>query len=115
MADRLNLGGVTDTVIHSETDGTVIVEEKQDCQDILDRNQAGRDHRFSADSPDGFVREVANIPMVPFLDECRKAGANPFGRDGEIVMEKMLVDPKYARFLSAPSVRDPHIIMRGAR
>ena len=54
MAERVYLGGVTDTVLHAETDGSVIIEERQDCGDILDRNQKGRDHRFSGRSPEGF-------------------------------------------------------------
>jgi hypothetical protein len=115
MADRDYLGGVTNTVVHTESDGTVTVEERQDCQSILDRNQHGRDHRFDAYSPSGDFQEVANIPMVPYLEECRKAGCQPFSREADLVMEKMLVSPQFAKFISAPTVRDPHIIIRGAR
>lgn len=115
MAERTYLGGLTNTTIHQESDGTVIVEEKQDCQSILDRNQQKRDHRFNAASPSGEFHEVADIPMVPYLDECRKAGCAPFSKEGDLVMERMLMDPKYAKFISAPTLRDPHIIIKGAR
>lgn len=114
MGERVDLGGMTNTSIYYESDGSFTVEEKQDCEGILDSNQRGRDHRFDAYSPDGFVQEVAEIPMVPYLDECRKHGQAPFAKP-DVVMELMLRDPKYAKFLSAPKVRDPHIIMRGKR
>lgn len=114
MTERINLGGLTNTTLHLETDGTIHVEEKQDCQDILDRNQRGRDHRFDARSKDGFYEEVAEIPMVPYLAACRAANQQPFAVP-DLVMESMLRDPKYANFLSAPKARDPHIRMKGVR
>jgi hypothetical protein len=115
MPEHLYLGGITNTTIHEETDGTLHVEQKQDCQAILDLNQRKRDHRFSAESPEGFVHEVANIPMVPYLEECKKAGVTPFSEAADLVMEKMLVDPKYFKFLATPRLADPHIIIKGAR
>lgn len=115
MTERLGIGGITNTVIHEETDGTLYIEEKQDAQAILDLNQRKRDHRFNADSPEGFVREVANIPMVPYLEECRIANVVPFSPEADVVMEAMLVNPKYFKFLAAPSVPDPHIIIKGVR
>lgn len=114
MADKTLLGGVTNTTLHRESDGTLIVEEKQDCQGILDHNQRARDHRFSARSPGGDFQEVANIPMVPYLDKCREIGQQPFAAP-DIAMELLLRDPQYAKFLSAPKVRDPRVIIKGAR
>ena len=114
MTDRINLGGITNTVLHLESNGDVTIEEKQDCQAILDANQRGRDHRFDARSKDGFYEEVATIPMVPYLDACRKAQQQPFAVP-DLVMETMLRDPQYAKFLSAPKIRDPHVIMKGVR
>jgi hypothetical protein len=78
-------------------------------------NQKKRDHRFSAESPEGFVREVANIPMVPYLEECRLANVTPFSKEADVVMESMLVNPKYFKFLAAPKLADPHIIIKGTR
>jgi len=114
MTERINLGGVTNTTVHIEQDGTTIVEEKQECGDILDRNQKKRDHRFDSWSPDGFVQEVAEIPMVPYLDLCRKIGQQPFSTP-DIAMELILKDPQFAKFLTAPKLRDPRIRMRGKR
>ena len=114
MTERIHLGGITNTTLHVESDGSITVEEKQDCQAIIEANQRGRDHRFDARSKDGFYEEVATIPMVPYLDACRKAGQAPFAVP-DLVMESMLRDPQYAKFLSAPKVRDPHVIMRGIR
>lgn len=114
MTERINLGGITNTTLHLETDGTIHVEEKQDCQAILDANQRGRDHRFDARSKDGFYEEVATIPMVPYLDACRKANQQPFAVP-DLVMESMLRAPEYAKFLSAPKSRDPRIRMTGVR
>lgn len=114
MTKRVELGGITNTVLHFESDGAVTIEERQDCQAILDSNQRGRDHRFDARSADGFFEEVATIPMVPYLDACRKAHQEPFATP-DLVMESMLRDPQYAKFLSAPKSRDPHVVMRGIR
>lgn len=114
MGERVYLGGVTNTTLHFETDGTMHVQEMQDCQDILDSNQRGRDHRFDAYSPDGFVQEVAEIPMVPYLQKCREIGQTPFASP-DIAMELILKDPQFAKFLSAPKVRDPHVVIKGAR
>ena len=58
MAERLYLGGVTNTVIHAETDGTIHVEEKQDSQGILDHNARRRNERFSSAGEE--FREAAN-------------------------------------------------------
>lgn len=112
MTERINLGGVTNTTLHQESDGTLIVEEKQDCESILDHNQRRRDHQFGQK---GEFREVANIPMTAYLEECRRAGATMFSKEADAVMERMLQDPKYAKFLAAPSLHDPHIIITGAR
>lgn len=114
MTQHIPIGGVTNTTLHIESDGTLIVEEKQDCQAILDRNQVKRDHRFDARSPEGFVHEVAEIPMVPYLDKCREIGQQPFAQP-DVAMELILKDPSFAKFLSAPKVRDPHVIIRGKR
>jgi len=114
MTDRIHLGGITNTTLHLESDGTIHVEEKQDCQAILDRNQRGRDHRFDASSKDGFYREVAEIPMVPYLAKCREIGQQPFATP-DVAMELILRDPQYAKFHCAPTVRDPHVVMKGVR
>lgn len=114
MAERINLGGVTNTTVHFETDGTVIVEEKQDCAGILDSNQRQRDHRFDAWSPEGTVQEVAEVPMTEYLKKCREINQTPFASP-DVAMELILKDPQFAKFLTAPKLRDPHIRMRGAR
>jgi hypothetical protein len=114
MADKDFLGGVTNTTLHYDTDGTVTVEEKLDVQSILDHNQRGRDHRFSATSPEGNFREVANVDMVTYLNKCREIGQQIFA-EPDVAMELILADPAYAKLRSAPSVTDPHIIIRGAR
>lgn len=114
MANRIHLGGVTNTTLHQEADGSVIVEEKQDCESILEHNQRGRDHRFSSKSPSGDFQEVANVPMVPYLDKCREIGQAPFAQP-DVAMELLLRDPKYAKFLCAPKQRDPRIVITGTR
>jgi hypothetical protein len=114
MTERINLGGMTNTTVHIETDGTIHVEEKQDCQAILDSNQRKRDHRFDSWSPEGFVQEVAEIPEVEYLKMCRKIGQQPFSTP-DIAMELILRDPEFAKCLTAPKLRDPRIRMRGAR
>jgi len=115
MADKEFLGGVTNTTLHMESDGTLHVEEKQDVEPILNYTHAARNHRFSADVMDGMMQHVAEVPFVVFQEECQKRGVRPFSPESDIVMELILADPKYAAFRAAPSVRDPRIKIKGLR
>lgn len=117
MADREFIGGVTNTVITTETDGTLYVEESQDVEPILNYTHAARNHRFNADSCDGMLRHEGEIPFTIFQEECKRRGVVPniASAEGTMVIEAILADPKYALFRAAPSVRDPHIILRGLR
>lgn len=115
MADKHYLGGVTNTTMHIEADGTTHIEEKQDCEPIMDYAAAGRNNRFDADCLDGMAQHVAEVPAVIYLEECRKRGVTPFSAEGDIVMEWIIAQPQYAKFLAAPKVRDPRVIIKGAR
>ena len=115
MAERIYVGGVTNTVLHLEGDGTIITEEKQDCAGILDYAKAARDNRFDADSCDGMLRHVAEVPMVEYIAWCREAGVRLFTPEADVVMQVNLNKPDNCRMLAAPKVRDPRIIMRGVR
>lgn len=114
MADKEVLGGVTNTTLHFEHDGTMHVEEKQDVEPILDYTHAARNHRFSADACDGLMQHVAEVPMVVFIDECRKRGVQPFSKESDLVMEAIIADPQYAKFRAAPKL-DPRIRIKGLR
>lgn len=117
MADREYIGGVTSTVIHTEHDGTMHIEERQDVEPILEYTHAARNHRFDATACDGMLRHEAEIPFVIFQKECQKRGIVPNigSKEAEFVIEAILANPEYARFRAAPVTRDPHIIMKGAR
>jgi hypothetical protein len=115
MADRQYLGGMTDTVLHFENDGSMIIEERQDCQSILDKNAIGRNERFDAWSPEGTVREEFNIPMVVLLQFEKECGHRLFSKEYDEYMDKKLRQSEFSYLISAPTVRDPHIIIRGAR
>ncbi len=115
MADRIYLGGVTNAVMHFDEDGTVHVSETQDAEPILDYAHAARNHRFSADACDGMMQHVAEVPVVEYQKWCREAGVQPFTPAADIVLELKLRDPANAKLLAAPKLRDPRIIMRGAR
>lgn len=115
MADRIYVGGVTNTVLHLESDGTIVTEERQDCEGILDYAKAGRDNRFDAESCDGMLRHVAEVPMVEYIAWCREAGVKMFTPEADLVMELKLQSPDNAMMLAAPKVRDARIIMRGVR
>ncbi len=115
MAEKTYLGGVTHTTLHQEEDGTTVIEEKQDCEPIMDYAAAGRNARFSADSCDGMLRHEAEIPAVIFLEECRKRGVTPFSKESDLVMEWIIANPDYAKFRAAPTVRDARIIVKGSR
>ena len=115
MAEKVHLGGVTNTTLHLEEDGTIHVEEKQDAEGILDYAAAGRNNRFDADSCDGMLRHVAEVPMVEYMKWCREANVPLFGPEADLVLELKLRDMANVKMLAAPKVRDPRIIMRGVR
>jgi len=115
MADRIHIGGVTDTILHLESDGTIITEERQDCEGILDYTHAARNYRFDAEVMDGLARHVAEVPMVEYIKWCREAGVALFTPEADKVMEIKLADPANQAMLAAPKVRDPRIIMKGVR
>lgn len=117
MADREFIGGVTNTVIHTETDGTMHIEERQDVEPILNYTHAARNHRFNADSCDGMLRHEGEIPFTIFQEECKRRGVVPnlASPEATLVIEAILADPKYALFRAAPTVRDPRVIMKGLR
>lgn len=117
MADKTFIGGVTNTTIHEEADGTFHIEEIQDVEPIMDFCHAARNHRFSADAVDGMLRHEAEIPFVIFQEECKRRGVKPaLGTlESDMVLEAIMADPKYAKFLAAPKTRDSHIIIKGVR
>ena len=119
MAEKFHVGGLTNTTLHFETDGTMHVEDSQDVQNILDANAAERNHRFSAASPEGFAHGHARVDLATlyrWADEANIPRSDILSsREFSYVMEKKLQDPANANFLIAPKVRDPHIILRGAR
>jgi hypothetical protein len=117
MAEKAFLGGVTNTTLHFETDGTMHVEEVQDVAPILEYTHAARNYRFSADACDGMLRHEAEIPFTVFQEECKRRNvvAALGSKEADMVIEAILVDPKYALFRAAPAMRDPRIRMRGVR
>lgn len=115
MADKEYLGGVTNTTLHFEADGTMHVEEKQDCEPILEYTKAARDHRFDATVCDGMLRHVAEIPMVEYIKWCREAKVRLWSKEADLIVEKKLADPAYAMLRAAPTLRDPHVIIKGLR
>lgn len=119
MAERINLGGLTNSTLHIETDGTMHVEDKMDAQTILDANAAERNSRFSAASPGGDFYGHARIDLVTLYRWADEAGIPRTeilsSTEFAYVMEKKLQDPANANFLIAPKVRDPRVIIRGSR
>src|SRR4051812_43471296 len=110
--EREFLGGVTNTTLHIDTaTDQITVEEKQDCEPILEYAAAARNHRFDANVLDGMMRHEAEIPMVVFIEECRKRGIRPGASEmgDNMVIEMIMRDPAYARFLTAPKQRDPRV------
>lgn len=117
MADRIDIGGVTNTRLHIETDGTMHVEERQDVEPIMEYAHAARNHRFDAESLDGMMRHEAEIPFVVFQEACKRRGivASLGSKEANAVIEEILRDPAFAAFKTAPALRDPRVIIRGAR
>lgn len=115
MADKFVVGGVTNTTMHFEEDGTIHVEEKQDAEGILDYAAAGRNNRFNADTLDGMMQHVAEVPMVEYIRWCREANVQMFSPEADVILELKLRDAANAKMLAAPKVRDPRVIIKGAR
>lgn len=115
MADKFVIPGAVTAVMHLETDGVLHVEHVQDVEPILDYTAAGRNNRFDALSPEGFVAHEAEIPFVVLMDWAKEAGVGVLSNEMSFIVEKKLQDPQYAKFLAAPKLRDPHVIMRGLR
>lgn len=115
MADKVFIPGAVDAVMHIEADQTIHVEHVQDVEPILNYTHAARNHRFDAMSPERGFAHVAEIPAVVLMEWAREAGVDIFSNEMSIIMEKKLQDPQYAKFLAAPKLRDPHVIMRGLR
>ena len=115
MADKIFIPGTVDAVMHIESDGVIHVEHIQDVQPILDYTHAARNHRFDAHSPEGFVAHVAEIPAVVLQEWAREANVCILSNEMSVIMETKLRDPQYAKFLAAPKLRDPRVIIRGAR
>jgi hypothetical protein len=122
MADKAFIGGLTNTTLHFESDGTLHIEEKQDVEGILDYAAASRNHRFDANACDGMIRHEAEIPWVTYLDECHKRGITSeramaiFGQqEGDFIIESILANPEYAYLRTAPTLRDPRVIIKGSR
>lgn len=114
MTERVYLGGVTNTTLHLENDGTIHVEERQDCEAILEDNQRKRDHRFG--SARGAVAEEAfQIPMTLVLQWQRDCGAAMFSDEHMAYMNRKLSEPEFAKLSTSTTRRDPRIVMTGMR
>jgi len=115
MAEKFVVGGITNTTMHFEEDGTIHVEEKQDAEGILDYAAAGRNNRFDANCVDGMMQHVAEVPMVEYIRWCQEANVGLFTPEADVVMELKLRDAANAKMLAAPKIRDPRVIIKGAR
>lgn len=113
MAEKHFLGGVTNTTLILDGDKTHVFDT-QDCQAILDANQRGRDHRFSADSPEGTVTETFQIPMVVLMKFSQECGHRLFTREFDEYMNKQLKQPEFAYLVSAPR-SNQFVKIKGAR
>ena len=91
------------------------IEEVQDVEPILDYTAAARNHRFDASACGGTMRHEAEIPFTVFQAECQKRNVAPFTKESDLVMEWIIAQPQYAKFLAAPKLRDPRVIMKGLR
>lgn len=118
MAERVFLGGLTNTEMIFESDGTTHIRDHVDAEPILDYAAACRNNRYSGMSPEGTLQHVAEIPIPLVMQWAREAGLGNdqlMGQEMSIIIEKKLQDPQYAKLLAAPTLRDPHIIMRGLK
>lgn len=115
MAERDYIGGALNTVLHWESDGTMIAEGRQDCTLILEQNARKRNERFDSYSPEGTVREEAVIPLVMMQQWQQECGAPLYSDEHMAYVDKKLREPEFAYFTVAPKVRDAQVIILGAR
>lgn len=113
MAEHVFLGGMTNTTLHLESDGTIHIEEKQDCQAILDANQAKRDHRFHGGTGD--FQESYDVPATLVWKWHLECGAPLFSKEHMAYVDKKLKSPEYALLSTCPRTRDAHVIVKGLR
>lgn len=113
MADRIYLGGMTNTVLHCEADGTIVVEEKQDAQSILDQNARKRNERFAGKSGD--FQESFDVPMVLLIRWQQECKQPMFSDEHMAYVDAKLRMPEFQYLTVAPKLRDPHILITGAR
>lgn len=111
MKALLQQGDVQETFIADE-EGKFHIQTVQDVEPILDFTKASRDHQFAGGSGD--MQHVAEIPFVVAL-EWRKQGIDVFNpAHSDMVMAK-INSPEYAYLRAAPTLRDPHIQIKGIR
>jgi hypothetical protein len=113
MTERIHLGGFTNTTLHLEEDGSLTIEEIQDVEPLLDQNARKRNERFAGGS--GEFQEAFDIPMTLVLQWQRECGLPMLGEGHMAYMNAKLKQPEYAYLTTAPKLRDPHILIKGAR
>lgn len=96
----LNDSFVQRTWVDNE-DGTAAVLEKQDCDDILDRNKSLYTHNDGY-SPSRELRRVASIPLTLVYEWLEKEGWNAFDPAHADRLKKKLNDPEYLYLRTAP-------------
>ena len=88
----------TETHFHIQTDGSVVIETAQDCEDIIERNHALAMDQQRSD----WGRHVATIPnviSVKWMNEERERGHHVrfLSKEFDEMVERKLKDPEWSK------------------
>lgn len=97
MADKLFIGGITNTTIVQE-DGKTYVHDVVDAEPALNRvkelSRLNHEHLVRRDE----FYEEANIPFTVFQEWCREAGVTDmFGQEAMAIYQKKMQDPYFKK------------------
>ena len=88
-------------VFHWDEEGVFHIENRQDVQPILEHNKALLNSGEDGYSPDRFLRRVASIPNVVYL-QWMKEGIDACNPDHWPAVARKLNDPEWRYLRTAP-------------
>lgn len=82
------------TWYHPQTDGTFVIETKQDVEPILEWNKASA-REVQKNTRGKYMAHVANIPITVQYEWIKRYGADPLDEENEPLLRRLLNDPEW--------------------
>ena len=97
------MGAIRRRVVADPQDRELVIHSQQDVEDILASNRAlyNAERRTTALNPGDGWRMVARIPLLE-IERLRALGADFYDPNDEKVFRKILNDPDYRAWRTAP-------------